>query len=238
MAEKKVIKALKTRYNVLDWDNNRYFLYDKNRPAKLMNGADFVAEISLTDNNNKQYSYNGKVYDDVDSLSTAIDTYIESLPFYHGYYDPSYRKNVFIEMCCRDYIKSLGFSTEGTNFATTHFKITSPDGNILFTISLDVEFNESKGKVYKQIGVNQMVSMNFDGLDEAISAINTMLAYDTLISASAAMKILNNMSKGRYSGKIKDIKLNTSTYDVYVTDKREELIKALEYELEELKKLR
>lgn len=230
LSKKKLIEALEERYHVIPL-NTGYNLYDKTRKAKMMNGGAFVAQIGI---GNSKYYWNDKEYKDVQSLSNDIDAYVDTLPFSCEYYDPTYRRHIFVELCCEDYLKNLGFNRIGVEL----FEFVDDFTGMKYNIMIDMKEDTTSGRIVKKMGDNRWDEMLFEDLDGAIADINTLVSVDALINASKSIQILSKMNgmhtKNEYLRRVVDMK----NFEVKTKSMRDELIERLEKELEELKNMK
>lgn len=231
---KTMLDALQPRYYVFEWDGG-YNLYDTTKPTRYNQRGDFVAQIYLN-NDYTKYVYNQKRYDTVEELSKAIDAYIVTLPFYWGNYDPCYRENYFMERCICEYMERLGYEKSFWDYHTPykhgHYVIKGIFGEVVSEWGIEVDFDKSTGRIYKFLGDFKWVENKFDGLEDAIGAINAMLIPECLRTGGVMTRVLEKMTDGRKGtvslGSVKG-------FDVLVEDQKKTLIKKLEEELKRLK---
>lgn len=229
-----MLDALQPRYYVFKWDGG-YNLYDTTKPARYTQRGDFVAQIYLN-NDCTKYVFNGRRYDSVEDLSKAIDKHIITLPFYWGNYDPSYRESHFVEICIREYMESLGYELRlwdyNTPYKNGHYVIKGVWGEVVSEWGIEVDFDKTTGKIYKFLGDFQWVENKFDGLEDAIGAINAMLIPECLKTGGVMTTVLEKMTTSR-SGSVSLGSVNG--FNVLVEDQKQTLIKKLEEELKRLK---
>lgn len=230
--KKAMLDALQSRYHTIEWDGG-YNLYDKTKPARFTNAGDFVAQVYLN-NECTKYVYNKKRYDSVEDLSKAIDEYIVTLPFYWGNYDPCYKECYFIERCIRDYMERLGYELvwdPGRN-DNGHYVIKGVYGDIISEWNISVDYDKSTGSIYKFLTKFQWVENKFDGLDDAIGAINATIAPECLAKGGSMISVLEKMSNDRAgSASIGSIQ----GCNVYIENQKQKTIERLEMELKRLK---
>ena len=232
--KKAMIDALQPRYYVLEWEGG-YSLYDTTKPAKYTNSGDFVAQIYLSSDNTK-YVYNKKRYDSVEELSKAIDKYIITLPFYWGNYDPSYRESYFMERCIREYMERLGYELRLWDYKTPykngHYVIKGIWGEVISDWCIEVDFDKTTGVIYKFLGMYKWVENRFDGLDDAIGAINAMLIPECLEKGGAMTSVLERMMSNRSGTATLG---SVDGLNVHIEGQKQVLIEKLEEELKRLK---
>lgn len=231
---KAMLDALQPRYYVFEWDGG-YNLYDTTKPAKYTQCGDFVAQIYLN-NDCTKYVFNGRRYDSVDDLSKAIDKHIVTLPFYWGNYDPSYRESHFMEICIREYMESLGYELRlwdyNTPYKNGHYVIKGVWGEVISDWCIEVDFDKSTGVIYKFIDRYTWTENRFDGLDDAIGAINAMLIPECLTKGGAMTTVLERMMPNR----ARTASLGSvDGLNVHIKDQKQVLIEKLEEELKRLK---
>ena len=194
-----------------------------------------MAQIYLS-NDYTKYVYNKKRYDSVEELSKAIDEYIVTLPFYWGNYDPSYRECHFMERCIREYMERLGYEMILWDFKSPykngHYVIKGVWGEVVSDWAIEVDFDKTTGSIYKFLGDFQWVENKFDGLDNAIGAINSMLIPECLRMGGAMTSVLQKMTTDR-AGSIS--LRSVQGFNVHVEDQKQNLIEKLEEELKGLK---
>lgn len=229
-SKKMMVSNLETRYKVIEWENH-YNLYDKNRPAKKMQ-VDYVATIDICGD---KYDFLGNKYNDVEALSVAIDKYVDSLPFYHANYDPAFRSGVFVEMCLDEYLRRLGFKSFGSN---TTYKYMNPiTREVMYMIEFHIDdYDKMEGSIIKKIDDYEYEEIKFDGVDDGVAAINSILSVDVLINWISASKIMTELTNDRSKSEIMRNKIDMNSLRVKTIGMKEELIKYLETELENLKK--
>lgn len=232
--KKAMLDALQPRYYVLEWEGG-YNLYDTTKPARQTNCGDFVAQIYLS-NDHTKYVYNKKRYDSVEDLSKAIDEYIVTLPFYWGNYDPSYKECYFMERCIREYMERLGYERRlwdyNTPYKDGHYVIKGIWGEIISEWGIEVDFDKTTGRIYRFLGNFQWVESKFDGLDEAIGAINSMLIPECLTKGGAMTSVLEKMTNDRNGA----VTLGSvQGFSVHREDQKAKIIEKLEEELKRLK---
>lgn len=229
-----MIEALKPHYYVLEWDGG-YNLYDTTKPARQTNCGDFVAQIYLN-NDYSKYVYNKKRYDSVEELSKAIDDYIVTLPFYWGNYDPSNRESWFIEVCIQEYMERLGYELRlwdyNTPYKDGHYVIKDLWGSVISEWGIKVDHGKSTGHIYKFLNDFQWIENKFDGLDDAIGAINAIIIPECLTKGGTMISVLDKMSIHR-SGSVSLGRVQGLS--VSVEDQKQKLIEKLEEELKRLK---
>lgn len=230
---KAMLDALQPRYYVFEWDGG-YNLYDTTKPARYTQCGDFVAQIYLN-NDCTKYVFNGRRYDSVEDLTKAIDKHIVTLPFYWGNYDPSYRESHFMEICIREYMESLGYELRLWDYNTPykgHYVIKGVWGEVISDWCIEVDFDKTTGSIYKFLGDFRWVENKFDGLDEAIGAINAMLIPECLTNGGAMTSVLEKMTSER-AGSVS--LRSVQGFNVHVEDQKQVLIEKLEEELKRLK---
>lgn len=234
LSKKKMLAALEDRYIHIYYDEKKNLvnLYDKARPARLCNGGDYVATVEI-DNVHGKYIYLSEGYKSVEDLSNAIDKHIETLPYYHGYYDPYYKKSYVISNIMNDYLRELGFvfdwdfrgGDEGKYVLKNHYK------QPIFTISFSVDDNSTVGRIYRYIGEYSFVTSEFKGIEEAIGSINSMMV-DLLLETSNYLSILSKLTKSR-NNNLK--KTTLEGFNVVIEEQKNAIIEKLENELTKLK---
>lgn len=229
-----MIEALKPHYYVLPWEGG-YNLYDTTKPAKYTNVGDFVAQIYLS-NDYTKYVFNKRRYETVEELSKAIDEYIVTLPFYWGNYDPSNRESHFMEICIREYMERLGYELILFDYKTPykdgHYVIKDLWGSVISEWGIKVDFDKSTGSIYKLLNDFRWIENKFDGLDDAIGAINAMLIPECLTKGGSMTSVLENMTSSRAGS----VSLGSvQGFSVSVEDQKQKIIQKLEEELKRLK---
>lgn len=229
-----MLDALKPRYYIIEWEGG-YNLYDTTKPVRQTNSGDFVAQIYLS-NDYTKYVYNQKRYDSVEELSKAIDEYIVTLPFYWGNYDPSNRESHFMDICIREYMERLGYELilweYKTPYKDGHYVIKDLWGSVISEWGIKVDFDKSNGSIYKFLNDFRWIENKFDGLDDAIGAINAMLIPECLTKGGSMTTVLENMTTSRAGS----VSLGSvQGFSVSVEDQKQKIIQKLEEELKRLK---
>lgn len=233
LSKKKMLAALDDRYIHIYYDEKKNLvnLYDKSKPARLCNGGDYVATVEI-DNVHGKYIYLSEGYKSVEDLSDAIDKHIETLPYYHGYYDPYYKKSYVITKIMDDYLKELGFvfdwnlrgDDEGKYVLKNRYKET------VFALSYHVD-DDTIGRIYRYIGEHSFITSEFNGIEEAIGSINSMMV-DLLLETSNYISILSKLTNSR-NNNLK--KTTLEGFNIVVEEQKDTLIEKLENELKKLK---
>ena len=234
--KKKLLQNLKDRYTVLEWDGG-YSLYDARKEDRgTTNGiGPFVAFITIG-STATTYQYNGHIYHTVEKLEKAIDSYITTLPFGYWNYDPTYRESYFIQRCVDEYMKKLGFSqvTEWGRIPNdgTLYELKGFYGEVVSELWFNIKWDSSKGTVVKSLGGWKWVESEFDGLEEAIASINSILLPECLTKGAVMSHTLENMTDARTDTSLTGI---TSQLEVYKANMKQATIDRLEKELTRLK---
>ena len=237
--KKKLLEELSTRYKVLKLGSldSKYSLYDKTRKAKYGVNYPFVAQIEL---NNGNYIYNEACYKSVEELSSAIDDYIENLPYNHEFDDPIYNASTVIEMRCDEYLTNLGLTRSSDTYSHSVYEYRNPMTQIvIFSISVEVGgYDKKKGKIVRLLPNHHWMEIEFDGADSAISAINSMISSEILISTSGLIGVLNKMNNQRTKNDITMKHVDMSSFKLKTQEMKDQLIEILEKELETLKSMK
>lgn len=233
--KKKLLENLRKRYHVLAWDGG-YNLYDGTKPDKgTTNVGPFVAFITIG-RAATTYQYNGHIYHTVEKLEKAIDSYIETLPFGYWNYDPSYRESYFIQRCLDEYMRKLGFEQtrdwEKMPRHGTLYELHGFYGEPVSELYVNVDWESSKGSIVRSLDEWKWVESKFDGLDEAIASINSILLPECLTKGAVMSHTLENMTDSRTDTELVGI---TSRLEVYRASMKQATIDRLEKELARLK---
>lgn len=176
----------------------------------------------------------------VDSLKRTIDEYIKTLPYPSCFYNPQFRKHVFIELCVNDYLKRLGFDSIGGYSGSQTFVLQGYNpfkkGEDYITLTFKVVDDTTNGVVSMVNGSLNWMEMSFTNLDEAIGAINSLVKPVLLSSIAFSINKFDNISDmmSNLNG-AEDNTIDVKTAKVYVSDAKEKVIKMLEDTLKILK---
>ena len=231
--KKKLLEELSDRYKVLKLDS-KYSLYDKTRKSKYGVDYPFVAQIELNGN----YIYNDTCYKSVEELSVAIDDHIEKLPYNHEFDDPMYNSRAVIEMRCDEYLTNLGLTRSSDTYSHSVYEYRNPLTQVVMvSIFVEVGYDKKEGKIVRLLPDHQWMEVEFNDADSAISAINSMLTSEILISTSGLIGVLNKMNDQRTKNDITMNQLDMSSFKLKTQEMKDQLIKMLEKELETLKSM-
>ena len=176
----------------------------------------------------------------VDCLKRTIDEYIKTLPYPSCFYNPQFKKSVFVELCVNDYLKRLGFESIGGYSGSQTFVLQGYNpfkkGEDYITLSFKVVDNTTNGVVSMVNGSLNWMEMSFTNLDEAIGAINSLVKPVLLSSVAFSINKFDNISDmmSNLNG-AEDNTIDVKTAKVYVSDAKEKVIKMLEDTLKMLK---
>lgn len=177
----------------------------------------------------------------VDSLKRTIDEYIKTLPYPSCFYNPQFRKNVFIELCVNDYLTKLGFiSINGYSgsqtFVLRGYNPFKKDADYI-TLTFKVDNDTTNGKVSMINNTFNWMEVPFTNLDEAIGAINSLVKPVLLSSVALSINKLEEISDNLSNlNGAEDNVIDAKSAKVYVSDAKEKVIKILEDTLSKLKK--
>ena len=212
-------------YKLTPWDDG-YLIYDKTRSTKRSVWK-YLGFIKLSNN---KYIFNNKEYSDPVNLIKGVEEYNTTLPFDPDIYNPMCRNNYRIEMATDDYLTSLGFKRgdDGT------YILESPTNKTICKVNVKVDFDTTKGSVTKTLKDFSFIECEFNDLDSAIGAINSVVASDLLITQSVITRALDKMNSNR-SNKITKTNIDFTTLSVVSTDFKQKLVGLLEDEIKKLK---
>lgn len=234
LSKKKMLADLEPRYMCFtydDMDTTKISLYDKERPHRCSATADYVATIRLDPKHGK-YLFNGESFETVDSLTEAIGKHIETLPYYHGYYDPMYKESWVVGQVIHDYLKEIGFVVSMRNYDPLYI-IMDSFGNEMFSLNYEVNDSTTSGKIYRFLKDGSMMTSEFHDIDSAISSINGFMM-EILANAAKSVSLISKINGSTDLNGMKRVKL--TGLDVIVEEQKEKIIDILEKQLAELKK--
>lgn len=231
-SKKGLISAFGDRYLLLEHDGG-YLLSDKERKSKRSKYC-YLGKFYISTNGNK-YSFMDNYYEDKDSLITAMDEYNKTLPFDADNFNPINRKNYVIECCVQDYLSDLGFKHKWNSYSGDDYVLEDLYGQKICTINVDVTEDTTKGRIRRFIpNTERWTESEFEDLDGAIGAVNSILSMYCLSIQARTANLLNHMTNAR-SSNILDNTFDISSLEVYSEDTRKKTIEYLEKELERLK---
>lgn len=176
----------------------------------------------------------------VDCLKRTIDEYIQTLPYPSSFYNPQFKKNVFIELCVNDYLKRLGFDPIGGFASSQTFVLRGYNpfkkGDDYITLIIEVVDDTTNGVVSMVNGSLNWMEVSFTNLDEAIGAINSLVKPVLLSSVAFSINKFDNISNmmSNLNG-AKENTIDIETAKVYISDAKKKIIKTLEDTLKMLK---
>lgn len=231
-----LINAFDDNFWVLPHDGG-YCLYDRTRYCKRAN-AQYLGKFYLSSIGDK-YVFRDEYYDDIKSLTEAMDKYNATLPFSPEIYDPTYRKSFQIEMALHDYLTEIGFKPvpwklNSTRQHDSEYEIADAYGHKLITIIVEVEFNSSKGMIRRLINTDSWQESPFIDLDSAIAACNSILAGYFSVVQAQLMNALNKLTTAR-AALVLDKHFDWKTLSSYSEDATQKTIDYMEAELKRLK---
>jgi hypothetical protein len=232
------LKALKDKFYVMAYykhDNGltQYKLYDKDPNSGRSQCHRFLDIVQFDSKRGIVYQ-DGSKYTDVDSLYKDIYEYANALEFHSDYYDPSYRVGIKEQMCIRDYMKSIGFeSVPSGSYNEMRFILTCHDtffGQKTMDISICVVEDSTKGVIRTnstRINHYKWIEEEFDGLDDAIGKINSVVDSILICSVAGTLGVLKKISERRttLSGSINAIDI--STLEKYTANSTEFIVERL-----------
>lgn len=229
-----MLADLEPRYMCFAYDDtnkNRISLYDKERPHRCTATADYVATIELDPAHGK-YLFNGESFETVDSLTETIEKHIETLPYYHGYYDPMYKESWVVGQIIHDYLKEIGFVVSMKNYDPLYCILDS-FGNEMFSLNYEVNDSTTSGKIYRFLKDGSMMTSEFHDIDSAIASVNGFMM-EMLANAAKSVSVVSKITHSTDLTGMKRVKMNG--LDVIIEDQKEKIIDILEKQLAELKK--
>jgi hypothetical protein len=103
------LKELKEKYLVFKY-GERYDVYDPDENSGKRVRHSYLCSL-LKDGDT--FIFNEVKYRYIEDLQKAIGAHIESLPYPSEYYDPKYCKGYLEDVVISDYMRELGFNTDG-----------------------------------------------------------------------------------------------------------------------------
>lgn len=248
------LKDIKEKFYIIG-EKGVYNLYDPNiGSSKCMNHR-YLGTIHYDSSNNfvkvvnplhyKQPDMEFLCYFDkkvhVDHLVIALYQFADNLPFPSEFYNPDLRISYRVMMMVTHYLETIGFKYigRGWNCDSCMYML---DGIHPFSkknyMSLEITFDEDKttGCIKEHVGGYSWTECNFDGVDDAISKINSITEINLLSSATFALKTEDKLSNSRDT--LSDMTythIDIDTLKAYTGDMKDKAIKALEDALKVLK---
>lgn len=177
----------------------------------------------------------------VDHLVKIAYDVANSLPYPSEFYDPSYVEDYKTMMKVDYYLKSIGFEYKGRGWNWDSHLYTL-DGIHPFSkknyIPLEITFDRGKctGCITEHVGSFSWNECKFDGVNDAIAKINSIVETDLLSSASFALKTEEKLSNSRDN--LTDITqsvIDIEKLKVYTGNMKDKVIDTLEDALNFLK---
>ena len=240
------LRDIKEHFHVTEHDGF-YLLFDKeintskylNRKyyGKIKYDSKDITTILFMDNGGTLSFYKDTP---IDMFVKNIINYADSLPYPSCFYNPQFRKNVFIELCVNDYLKKLGFiSINGYSgsqtFVLRGYNPFKKDSDYI-TLTFKVNDDTTNGRVSMINNTFNWMEVPFTNLDEAIGAINSLIKPVLLSSVALSIDKLENISDNLSNlDSAEDNVIDAKSAKVYVSDAKEKVIKVLEDTLSKLK---
>lgn len=161
--------------------------------------------------------------------------YNKTLPFDADIYNPIYRKSYMVSSAIHDYLSSIGFVTEHSNL-DMFYVLKDLYGQTLCSLNISIPNEDDMcGTIRRFIpNTEKWTETEFNDLDSAIGACNTIIAtYCTCIN-SATINVLDKLTSSRVSN-ILDKRFDVNTLTTYTEDAKKKTIEYLEKQLRELK---
>lgn len=251
------LKDIKQHFHVIG-ENGVYNLYDPNlNSSKYMNYRYLctihynyrVGQVKVLNPRHDEMPdmeylcfFDKKV--NVDHLVKTVYDVANSLPYPSEFYDPSYVEDYKTMMKVDYYLKSIGFeyNSRGYNWNSYHYVLNKihPFAKRAY-INLELEFDKDArtGIIKEHLGSYSWTEAKFDGVDDAIAKINSIIEPVLLSTATFALKVEDNMSNVRdnlSNVELKAIDVSDLTnIKSYTENMKEKTIKALEDALKQLK---
>ena len=231
-----LVMAFDDSYWVIE-NNGGYCLYDKNRYCKRAN-AQYLGKFYIS-NDGKKYVFNDNYYDTIGELIEAMDKYNATLPFSPEIYDPTYRKNVQIEMALHDYLSSLGFKKlHYRGVFSDIWELHDAYSQNVCAVEIETKMDSTIGYVRRHVFQTQeaerMIEVPFKDLESAVGACNSLLAsYCSMLNVQL-LNMFGNMTNARCSIMF-DRTFDMKKASVETKDARQQAIEFLEAELKRLK---
>lgn len=217
-----------------DTNNDVYYLYD----TEQGNGLDYMGHVVFK---NKKVYYNDIGCDDVDELFEAITKHnaSQTRPVYLD--DPLTRKGCLLSRAYTEYMDKLGYSRgvddiicgiEQTKVVLKNCYGDKLSEVILFQRYSDI--NSFRGDVCVNISNGSYLKAPFDGYDEMLASINSILEMELLYNQTTLLKAIERMGSTR-NDRVAKIDID-SKMNVTVEDARNMMIERLENALERLRK--
>lgn len=248
------LKDIKNHFKVIGGDGI-YHLYDPNYESSVYMNNRYLCTIHYDAKTNfvkvvnpkhkempdmEFYCYFDKKINVLHMVKTAYDL-ANDLPYPSEFYFPDYNEKYRTFLFLNYYLESIGFvhTGHGWNGDSDFYKLKGihpySKGDYI-TIELHIDDDASNGTIMEHITSFSYTKAEFNGVEDAISKINSIVGVDLLHSASFALSTEAKLSESR--DKLSDATFNVIDIDSltsYTGDMREKAIKALEAALNLLK---
>ena len=247
------LKDIKNHLKVVG-SNGIYHLYDPDNKSSIYMNNKYLCTIHYDSNTNfvkvvnprhkempdmEFYCYFDKDVNVLHMVKTAYDL-ANDLPYPSEFYFPDYNEKYRTFLFLNYYLESIGFvhTGHGWNGDSDFYKLKGIHpyykGDYI-TIELHID-DASNGTIMEHITSFSFTKVEFNGVEDAISKINSIVGVDLLHSASFALSTEAKMSKSRNN-------LSDATFNVidikslasYTGGMREKAIETLEAALNLLK---
>lgn len=161
-------------------------------------GLDFVFSVEVTPSRKKSVLFNGKSYNDVDTLLSDVETYNNTLPFPSRTYDPMYMAWANETARIHWYLtQKLGMET---NYESYSFKNLLGETIMSFSYKMDYDYNGERdltsGRLFRSLdnNSNRWISSNFTDAEDAIKQINSLVTCEVITSIHNNFEVLERFS--------------------------------------------
>lgn len=108
------LEDLKKEFRVVTLDG-KYYVYNKEFGSSDYSNYKYLCNLDKSGNKFKIVGTD-QYYSNVEDLKTAIQNYVDSLPFNCEFYNPQYREGYFESAVVNDYLRKQGFKSDGNHW--------------------------------------------------------------------------------------------------------------------------
>ena len=201
-----ILNALVDKFHVnKNWldtqkSNSVFHIYKSNSGG----GADYYFTIDAPLSRKKSVLFNGKEYNDVETLLKAVDEFNDSRPFPAHTYDPVSTRCYNEQLKIHWYlVNKLGLSW---NFSTGDtYSMLNAMGEKMFSLNFEMDYNKRGGRadknsmsgtIIRHMRDNKMsfITIPFDNAEQAVRKINSLIASELVINVNINLNVLENLS--------------------------------------------
>lgn len=235
------VQDLKDAYYVVKLDG-RYDLYNKDPKSGHKSCHKYLGSVKY-DSRTQKVLFNDVRYSTIEELDNALKEWEKSLPFSVECYNPMFNEKHRTECCITEYLQGIGFEDKGYDGFTKSLMFILNHCNPYFSkqvaveMLVDVDDSGKNGSIsLHHQSSSSFVQSDFDGLEDAIATINSLVEPLLLCNASEMIAKHSKMTKQRKKTNLGEVvTVNFRALQTFSEDLKAKTIAALEEALKRLK---